>query len=77
MEVQGLIGDYCDGKLTVRGSMQCPFYVHTAVTAVMGMKPEDVNVIADDTGGGFGGKEDYPSILGSQVSELFPTVSPE
>lgn len=67
MEVQGLIGDYRDGKLTVRGSMQCPFYVHTAVTAVMGMKPEDVNVIADDTGGGFGGKEDYPSILGSQV----------
>lgn len=67
MEVQGLIGDYRNGKLTVRGSMQCPFYVHMAVTAVMGMKPEDVNVIADETGGGFGGKEDYPSILGSQV----------
>lgn len=67
MEVQGLIGDYRDGKLTVRGSMQCPFYVHMAVTAVMGMKPDDVNVIADETGGGFGGKEDYPSILGSQV----------
>lgn len=68
MEVQGLIGDYQNGKLTVRGSMQCPFYVHMAVTAVMGMEPEDVNVIADETGGGFGGKEDYPSILGAQVA---------
>lgn len=68
MEVQGMIADYRDGKLTLRGSMQCPFYVHTAVTPVMGMKPEDVAVIADETGGGFGGKEDYPSILGSQVA---------
>ena len=43
-----MIADYHEGKLTLRGSMQCPFYVHTAVTPVMGMKPEDVAVIADE-----------------------------
>ena len=56
MEVQGLIGDYRDGKLTVRGSMQCPFYVHTAVMAGFGGEPEGNNAYSGGTrGGGCGG----------------------
>lgn len=68
LETQGLIGEYRDGKSTVRGSMQCPYYVHGAVAKAMGCGPGQVQIIQDVTGGGFGGKEDYPSILACQVA---------
>ncbi|HRY19985.1 MAG TPA: xanthine dehydrogenase family protein molybdopterin-binding subunit [Flexilinea sp.] len=69
MEVQGMIGFYENGKSIVRGSMQCPYYVHTAVKKVMGAQTDqEVEVIQEEMGGAFGGKEDYPSILGSQVA---------
>lgn len=68
LEVQGMIGDYHDGKVTVRGSMQCPYYVHGAVAKAMGLEARKVQIIQDVTGGGFGGKEDYPSLLGCQLA---------
>ncbi|NJP40608.1 xanthine dehydrogenase family protein [Oscillospiraceae bacterium HV4-5-C5C] len=68
LEPQGLIADYNQGKITVRGSMQCPYYVHGALAKALGLTPDKVRVIQDVTGGGFGGKEDYPSILACQVA---------
>ena len=68
LEVQGMIGDYHDGKVTVRGSMQCPYYVHGAVAKAMGLEARKVQIIQDVTGGGFGGKEDYPSLLGCKLA---------
>ncbi|MDD2214361.1 MAG: xanthine dehydrogenase family protein molybdopterin-binding subunit [Oscillospiraceae bacterium] len=68
LEPQGLIADFNQGKITVRGSMQCPYYVHGALAKAMGLPPDKVRVIQDVTGGGFGGKEDYPSILACQVA---------
>lgn len=68
IETQGIIAYPCDEKIVVRGSMQCPHYVHTAVTQALGCSPEEVRVIQDVTGGGFGGKEDFPSILGCQAA---------
>ncbi|MHC1770978.1 MAG: xanthine dehydrogenase family protein molybdopterin-binding subunit [Flexilinea sp.] len=68
LETQGMIGFYENGKSTVRGSMQCPYYIHTALQKAMGLSPDKVQVIQDETGGAFGGKEDYPSILGCQVA---------
>ncbi|MBM4390010.1 MAG: xanthine dehydrogenase family protein [Deltaproteobacteria bacterium] len=50
-----------DGGFTVQGSMQCPYYIDRAVKRMLG--DERVNVVQAVTGGGFGGKEEYPSML--------------
>ena len=59
-----------DGAVEIIGSLQCPFYVHGAIQKVMGLPPEKVIIRQAATGGGFGGKEDYPSILGSYAALL-------
>ena len=57
-----------DGRMFVHGSLQCAYYVHTALMQALGCEPDEVHVLQDVTGGGFGGKEDFPSILGCQVA---------
>lgn len=68
LEPQGMIAEPHGGRMTVRGSIQCPYYVHRAVVKALGFAPENVQVIQDVTGGGFGGKEDFPSILACQAA---------
>lgn len=68
LETQGMIAEYKDGKMTVHGSLQCPYYVHGAIAKATGLTPDKVRVMQDTTGGGFGGKEAYPSILACQVA---------
>ena len=68
LEPQGAIGIYKGGKSTVYGSMQCPYYVKNAVMQAMGLDEDKVQIIQTVTGGGFGGKEDYPSMLGCQAA---------
>ena len=68
LETQGIIAYPQDGRIAVRGSMQCPFYIYKAVSQALGCEAKDVRIIQDFTGGGFGGKEDFPSILACQVA---------
>jgi CO/xanthine dehydrogenase Mo-binding subunit len=68
MEGQGMIAYTHDNRVTVHGSMQCPYYVHGAVAKTMGYEAGQVQIKADVTGGGFGGKEDYPSILACEAA---------
>lgn len=68
IETQGLIGEAHDGRITVHGSLQCPYYIHGAVAKAMGYEASRVQIKQDATGGGFGGKEAYPSILACQVA---------
>ena len=56
--------------VTVWGSMQCPYYVHKALLKLFGLPEEKVRVIQTETGGGFGGKEEYPSLLGGHAALL-------
>ena len=64
IEPNGVIAQAGDtGGLTVWGSMQCPFYVLKALVALTGLAPENIRVIQAETGGAFGGKEEYPSML--------------
>jgi CO/xanthine dehydrogenase Mo-binding subunit len=67
LEPQGLIASFNDGRITIRGSLQCPYYVHGAVAKALGLPPDAVRIIQETTGGGFGGKEDFPSILACQL----------
>ena len=68
LETNGVIADFRDGKMHVHGSLQCPYYVHTAVVKALGFEPGDVCVAQDVTGGAFGGKEDYPSVIACQAA---------
>lgn len=68
LEPQGMIATFQDGKLSIHGSLQCPYYVHGAIAKALGLTPDRVRVVQDVTGGGFGGKEAYPSILACQVA---------
>jgi len=68
LEPQGMIAEPHDGRITVHGSLQCPYYVHGAVAKAMGFEASRVQIKQDVTGGGFGGKEAFPSILACQVA---------
>lgn len=70
--VPGLDGagdDRTDG-MTVYGSLQCPYYVHKALVVMLGLPPDRVRVVQTETGGGFGGKEEYPSMLACHAAIL-------
>ncbi|MFO7612578.1 MAG: xanthine dehydrogenase family protein molybdopterin-binding subunit [Clostridia bacterium] len=68
MEPQGVIGLYEDNRTTVIGSMQCPYYIKNAVVRTLGTGQENVRIIQAATGGAFGGKEEFPSLIGCQVA---------
>ena len=69
LEPQGMMAEpEEDGRMFVHGSLQCPYYVHGAIARALGVGPDGVHILQDVTGGGFGGKEDFPSILGCQVA---------
>jgi CO/xanthine dehydrogenase Mo-binding subunit len=68
LETQGLVGVYEDEKVSVYGTMQCPYYVKGAVVQALGFNEDKIRIVQTTTGGGFGGKEDYPSLLGAQVA---------
>jgi len=56
--------------VTVWGSLQCPYYVHKALGPVLGLPPEKVRVVQTVTGGGFGGKEEYPNVIAGHAALL-------
>lgn len=69
LETQGMIAEYQeDGTMLVRGSLQCPYYIVGAIKTALNLDQDHVRIIQDPTGGAFGGKEDYPSILAAQVA---------
>ncbi len=59
-----------DGGVTIRGSLQCPYYVHRAVTRALGLRDAQVVVIPAEVGGAFGGKEEYPSLVAIHAALL-------
>ncbi|HET9227967.1 MAG TPA: xanthine dehydrogenase family protein, partial [Thermoanaerobaculia bacterium] len=70
IECQGMIAWEEDEGITVLGSMQCPYYVHKALTHAFDLPPERARVRASAVGGGFGGKEDFPSALAIHAALL-------
>jgi CO/xanthine dehydrogenase Mo-binding subunit len=71
IENNGVIAEYdAESGVTVRGSMQCPFYLVHALELVFNLPAEKCRVIQTETGGAFGGKEDFPSVIGSHAALL-------
>ncbi len=70
IETNGVIAVPENGGVTVYGSLQCPYYVHKALRVLLGLPPEKVRVVQTETGGGFGGKEEYPSMIAGHACLL-------
>ncbi|MGH2466741.1 MAG: xanthine dehydrogenase family protein molybdopterin-binding subunit, partial [Candidatus Limnocylindrales bacterium] len=59
-----------DGGVTIHGSMQCPYYIHVAMKRALGLDDRGARVVQAETGGGFGGKEEYPSMVALHAALL-------
>ncbi|MDQ6794799.1 MAG: xanthine dehydrogenase family protein molybdopterin-binding subunit [Chloroflexota bacterium] len=59
-----------DGGVAVHGSLQCPYYIHKAMKRALRLSDAQAQVIQAETGGGFGGKEEYPSIIALHAALL-------
>jgi len=70
IEPQGVVAVPESGGISVFGSLQCPYYVQHALCVLLALPPEQVRVVQMETGGGFGGKEDYPSIVAGHAALL-------
>jgi CO/xanthine dehydrogenase Mo-binding subunit len=68
IEPNGVVAVPEHGGITLYGSLQCPYYVHRALIVLLGLPAEKVRVVQTETGGGFGGKEEYPSMIAGHAA---------
>jgi len=59
-----------DGTLVALGSLQCPYYVQKALQPIFALPETKLRVIQAVTGGGFGGKEEYPNVICAHAALL-------
>jgi CO/xanthine dehydrogenase Mo-binding subunit len=71
IENNGMIASF-DGErgITVWGSLQCPYYIHKALMKLCDLPEDKVRVVQMETGGAFGGKEEYPSMIAAHAALL-------
>lgn len=70
IEPQGMVAVPEENGVTIYGSMQCPYYVRKESELLFTFPPENLRVVQVTTGGAFGGKEHYPSIIASHAALL-------
>ena len=71
IENNGMIASFDNHRgVTVWGSMQCPYYVHKALMKLLNLPEDKVRVVQTETGGAFGGKEEYPSMIACHAALL-------
>jgi len=71
IETNGFIAvPEADGTIAVHGSLQCPYYVHHALTQLLKRTDTQVRVVQTEPGGGFGGKEEFPSQIAAHAALL-------
>ena len=71
IETNGMIASFdAQQGLTVWGSLQCPYYVHKALMKLCDLSADRVRVVQLETGGAFGGKEEYPSMIAGHAGLL-------
>ena len=70
IETNGVIAVPEAGGIALHGSLQCPYYVLKALKVLLGSAVGEIRVIQTETGGGFGGKEEYPSMIAAHACLL-------
>ncbi len=68
IEPQGMVAVFENNRITVYGSMQCPYYIKRSLMQGLGWDAGRVRVVQTTTGGAFGGKEEYPSIIAGHAA---------
>jgi CO/xanthine dehydrogenase Mo-binding subunit len=71
IENNGVIASFDPERgITLWGSLQCPYYVHKALMKLCDLPEDKVRVVQTETGGAFGGKEEYPSMIAGHAALL-------
>jgi len=71
IETNGMLAIYSEDEgVTIYGSLQCPYYIHNELQPLFNLGPDKIRIIQMETGGGFGGKEEYPSIIAGHAALL-------
>ena len=71
IETNGMIAAFDPAQgVTVWGSLQCPYYIHKALMTLCCLPAEKIRVVQMETGGAFGGKEEYPSMIAGHAALL-------
>ncbi len=70
IEPQGMEAHWHGDSVTVYGSLQCPYYVVAGLARIFALPADRVRVVQQATGGGFGGKEEYPTMLAAHTALL-------
>ncbi|HUA15954.1 MAG TPA: xanthine dehydrogenase family protein molybdopterin-binding subunit [Verrucomicrobiae bacterium] len=71
IENNGVIASFDRERgVTLWGSLQCPYYVHKALMKLCHLPEDKVRVVQMETGGAFGGKEEYPSMIAGHAALL-------
>jgi CO/xanthine dehydrogenase Mo-binding subunit len=70
IEPQGMISWWDDAGVHVVGSLQCPFYVLKGLKRCFALEERRIHVTQAVTGGGFGGKEEYPTVVALHAALL-------
>jgi len=70
LETQGMRAHMEGDVLVIQGSMQCPYYVVKALKPLLDRDEAGIRIIQTPTGGGFGGKEEYPSMIAGHTALL-------
>jgi len=70
IEPQGMLAWWDSEGAHVLGSLQCPYYVHKGFKRCFGLPGDRIHVTQAVTGGGFGGKEEYPTLIALHAALL-------
>jgi len=70
LETQGMRAHVDGDVVVIQGSMQCPYYVVKALKPLLARDESGIRIIQTPTGGGFGGKEEYPSMIAGHTALL-------
>ena len=71
IENNGMIATFDPERgVTIWGSLQCPYYIHKALMKLCDLPEDKVRVVQTETGGAFGGKEEYPSMIAAHAALL-------
>jgi CO/xanthine dehydrogenase Mo-binding subunit len=70
IEPQGMLAWWDSAGVHATGSLQCPYYVLKALKYAFDLEDAQIHVTQAVTGGGFGGKEEYPSVIAAHAALL-------
>jgi len=70
LETQGMVAFPYQNGVKIVGSLQCPFYIQKGLAAALKLDAHDIVVEQAITGGAFGGKEEFPSLISGHAALL-------